>query len=278
MWIAHWAKRKFPELKVIVIPQFFLDQPVKGYFEKRLYTKVDQIITLTNVHKEHLIEMLPVPAEKYVVIPNGVDSEKFFPQDKKDPDRLKVRKSLGIEKENDLLVGLVGKFDIQKGQMEFIEAIKTLKDRHPNVKYVLVGADTHGIEPLQKKILNEILVSNLNSHVQMRGYSQEVQKIIKALDIFIMPSYKETFGLTLVEAMACEKICISSNSGGPTEILDNGSYGLLIEPKSSKAIEDGISEVVKNLKKYEEKAKQAKNRVHHKYRLKDAFTKIKELT
>jgi D-inositol-3-phosphate glycosyltransferase len=278
LWLAHWAKRKFPQIKIIAVPQFFLDQPVKGFFEKRLYGKLDQIITLTNIHKEHLTTMLPVPTEKYVVIPNGVDNEKFFPQDKKDPERLKVRKSLGVDKESDLLVGLIGKFDKQKGQLEFIEAIKNLKGRHPNVKYVIVGADTHGEEPLQKKMLNEILVSDLNSHVQMRGYSNDVQKIIKALDIFIMPSYKETFGLTLVEAMACEKICISTNSGGPAEILDKGTYGLLIEPKSSKAIEDGISEVVKNLKKYEEKAKQAKNRVQQKYRLKDIFTRIKELT
>ncbi|MES2768278.1 MAG: glycosyltransferase family 4 protein [Bdellovibrionota bacterium] len=278
LWLTYWIKIKFPNVKVIGFTQMFVDYPKKGFFHKLVYGKIDQMITLTNIQKEHLLGMLPIPAEKYVVIPNGVDSEKFLPQDRKDPERLKTRKALGVEKENDILVGLIGRFDRQKGQLEFIEAIKNLKDKHPNVKYVLVGADTYGEEPLQKKILNEILVSNLNSHVQVRGFSNEVQKIMKALDVFIMPSYKETFGIVLVEAMACEKICISTNSGGPVEILDNGTYGLLIEPQSSKAIEDGITEIVRNLKKYEEKAKQARNRVQQKYRLKDIFTKIKELT
>jgi glycosyltransferase involved in cell wall biosynthesis len=236
------------------------------------------MITLTQVQKDHLLKMLPIPSEKYVVIPNGVDSEKFLPQDKNDPERIKTRKSLGAEKDKDILVGLIGRFDLQKGQLEFIEAIRNLKDKLPNVKYVLVGADTYGEAPLQKRILNDILNYNLGSHVQVRGFSNEVQKIMKALDIFIMPSYKETFGIVLVEAMACEKICISTNAGGPPEILDHGNYGLLIEPKSSTAIEEGITEVVKNLQKYEEKAKKARNRVQQKYRQKDVFTQIKDLT
>jgi glycosyltransferase involved in cell wall biosynthesis len=235
------------------------------------------MITLTNIQKEHLLNMLPLPENKYVVIPNGVDSEKFLPQDRNSPERLETRKTLGIDSDSDILVGLIGRFDRQKGQLEFIEAIKNLKEKLPHVKYVLVGADTYGEEPLQKKILNEILTSDLNSHVQVRGFSNEVQKIMKALDIFIMPSYKETFGIVLVEAMACEKICIATSSGGPIEILDNGNYGLLIEPQSSKAIEEGITEVVNNMSQYEEKAKNARNRVQQKYRLRDVFTRIKEL-
>ena len=278
LWLTYWVKRKFPHVKVIGFTQMFVDYPKKGFFHKLVYGKLDQMITLTNLQRDHLLNMLPIPAEKYVVIPNGVDSEKFLPQDKKDPERIKIRKSLGAEQDNDILVGLIGRFDRQKGQLEFIEAIKNLKNKHPQVKYVLVGADTYGEEPLQKRILNEILINDLNSHVQVRGFSNEVQKIMKALDVFIMPSYKETFGIVLVEAMACEKICISTNSGGPIEILDKGTYGLLIEPQSSQAIEEGITEVVKNIKKYEDKARQARNRVQQKYRLKDVFTRIKELT
>ncbi len=277
LWLTYWIKKKFPHIKVIGFTQMFVDYPKKGFFHKMVYGKLDQMITLTNIQKEALVQTLPVPVEKYVVIPNGVDSSKFVPTAKDDPERVQMRKSLGVE-DNEILVGLVGRFDRQKGQLEFIEAIKNLKNSLPQVKYVLVGADTYGEEPLQKKILNEILSHNLSSHVQVRGFSNEVQKIMKALDIFIMPSYKETFGIVLVEAMACEKICISTNTGGPVEILDQGTYGLLIEPKSSKAIEEGITEVVNNLKVYEEKAQKARKRVQEKYRLQDVFTRIKELT
>jgi glycosyltransferase involved in cell wall biosynthesis len=277
LWLTYWIKRKFPNIKVIGFTQMFVDYPKKGFFHKLVYGKIDHMITLTNLQKEHLLNMLPVPPEKYLVIPNGVDSEKFLPQEKNDPERLKTRKTLGIEKDNEILVGLIGRFDHQKGQLEFIDAIRNLKSKLPNVKYVLVGEDTYGEAPLQKRILNDILSYDLNSHVQVRGFSNEVQKIMKALDIFIMPSYKETFGIVLVEAMACEKICISTKAGGPIEILDSGTYGLLIEPKSSTAIEEGITEVVKNIHKYEEKAKAARKRVQQKYRLKDVFNQIKDL-
>jgi len=142
----------------------------------------------------------------------------------------------------------------------------------------LVGADSHGSEPLKRKILEEVLLNGLETHVQVRGFMDNIPSIMQALDIFIMPSHKENFGITLIEAMACEKICISTNAGGPAEILEKGEYGLLIEPQSSKAIEDGIQEVVKNIRKYEEKAKAARQRVQQKYRSKDIFNRIKELT
>jgi glycosyltransferase involved in cell wall biosynthesis len=278
LWLTYWVKRKFHNIKVIGLTQMFVDYAKKGFFHKLIYKQLDQMITLTNIQKDHLLEMLPVPAEKYVVIPNGVDSDKFVPQDKNDPERQNVRKSLGVDKNNELLVGLIGRFDRQKGQLEMIEAVKNLKARLPHVKYVLVGADTHGEEPLQKKILQEILLNGLESHVQVRGYTDNVSAIMKALDIFIMPSYKETFGIVLVEAMACEKVCISTNAGGPVEILEKGEFGLLIEPQSAKAIEDGIQEVVKNLAQFEQRAKAARQRVQERYRLKDVFTRIKELT
>ncbi len=278
LWLTYFLKKKFPHVRVIGFTQMFVDYPKKGMFHRMIYGSLDHLITLTNIQKEHLLQMLPVPPEKYVVIPNGVDTSKFQPEPQDSDLRRKTRTSLGVEGGNEILVGLIGRFDRQKGQMEFIEAVKNLKDKHSNVKYVLVGADTYGEEPLQKKILSEIISNNLNSVIQVRGFSNEVQNIMKALDVFIMPSYKETFGIVLIEAMACEKICIATNTGGPVEILDNGKYGLLIEPKSAAAIEEGITEVVNNLSNYREKAKLARKRVEERYQLKDVFQKIKELT
>lgn len=277
LWLTYFLKKKFPEVKVIGFTQMFVDYPKKGFFHRLIYGSLDQMITLTNIQREHLLNMLPVPESKYVVIPNGVDTTQFKPEPDDSELRRKTRESLGVDSDKEILVGLIGRFDRQKGQLEFLDAIKNLKDRFSHVKYVLVGADTYGEEPLQKIILNETLTHNLNSVVQVRGFSNEVQKIMKALDIFIMPSYKETFGIVLVEAMACEKICISTNAGGPIEILDNGKYGLLIEPKSSLAIEEGIVEVLNNYETYKKKAKDARKRVEERYQLKDVFQKIKEL-
>lgn len=278
LWHLYWVKSKFPKTNLIGLTQMYVDLPKKDFLHKLIYSKLDHLITLTNVQKEALLQTLPVPAEKYVVIPNGVDTDKFEPQKKDDPDRVKLRKSLGIEKPHEVLVGVIGRFDRQKGQIELMDAIPTLKERHPHVKYLFLGADTAGEESIQKIILDKILTNKLETHVQVRGFTNKIPQIMNALDIFILPSYKEAFGIVLIEAMALEKICIATNAGGPIEILEKGEYGILIEPKSSKHIEAAISEVVSSIRKYEEKAKKARQRVLQKYRLKDVFTKIKELT
>lgn len=278
LWITYWVKKRNPNLKVIGFNQMFVDYPKKDFWHKLIYKQIDKMVALTQIQKTALLETLPVPAEKYMVIPNGVDTSKFNPISNDDPKREEIRKKLGIQKSNELLVGLIGRFDRQKGQLELIEAIKTLKNLTPQVKYVLVGADTYGEEPIQKKILEEILANDLHTHVQVRGFTDNVSDIMNALDIFIMPSYKETFGIVLVEAMACEKICISTRAGGPIEILNEGECGLLIEPKSSKAIEEAIVEVTRNLSKYRLKAQNARKRALQKYQAKDAMQRIKELT
>lgn len=277
LWITYWVKKKNPNLKIIGFNQMFVDYPKKDLWHKIIYKQIDTMVALTHIQKDALLETLPVPKEKFTVIPNGVDSEIFKPCTTDNPLREEIRAKLGIKKSNELLVGLIGRFDKQKGQIEFIDAIKNLKKSHPHIKYVLVGADTYGEEPIQRKILGEILEHDLHTHTQVRGFTNNVKDIMCALDIFIMPSYKETFGIVLIEAMSCEKICISTRSGGPIEILNEGECGLLIEPKSSKAIEDGIIEVNRNLNTYKLKAQNARKRVLQRYQVKDALNKIQEL-
>ncbi len=278
LWITYWVKKRNPTLKVIGFNQMFVDYPKKDFWHRLIYKHVDTMVALTQIQKNALLETLPVPAEKYSVIPNGVDTSKFTPSSDSDSKRSDMRAKLGVEKSNELLVGLIGRFDKQKGQLEFIEAIKNLKQKAPHIKYVLVGADTYGEEPIQRKILEYILDNDLHTHVQVRGFSDKIQDVMNALDIFIMPSYKETFGIVLVEAMASEKICIATNAGGPIEILNEGECGLLIEPKSIPAIEEGILEVTRNINKYKSKAQSARKRAMQKYQAKDAMQRIKELT
>ncbi len=278
LWITYWVKKRNPQIKVIGFNQMFVDYPKKDFWHRMIYKQIDTMVALTQIQKNALLETLPVPAEKYSVIPNGVDTTKFNPIPQDDPRREEVRKKLGIQKSNELLVGLIGRFDRQKGQIEMIEAIKNLKTTLPNVKYVFVGADTYGEEPIQKRILETILEHDLHTHVQVRGFTDNVSDIMNALDIFIMPSYKETFGIVLVEAMACEKICVATRAGGPIEILNEGECGLLIEPKSSQAIEEALVEISRNLNKYKLKAQNARKRALQKYQAKDAMQRIKDLT
>lgn len=278
LWHLIWIKQSFPNIKIFGLTQMYVDLPKKDFLHRYVYSKMDSLVTLTEVQKNALMQTLPIPAEKYTIIPNGVDSDLFQPTDKNDSKRIAIRKKLGADSKSDILIGMIGRFDRQKGQLEFIDAILKIKDQFPKAKYVFIGDDTKGEESIKKIILDRILSEKLENKVQVRGFTDQVADYLNALDIFVMPSYKETFGIILIEAMSMEKICIATNAGGPLEILDKGEYGLLVEPKSADSLAAGIIDVLRNMTKYENKAKRARQRVLNKYRLKDVITKLKELT
>lgn len=278
LWHLFWIKKKFPKIKLIGITHMFVDVPKKDFFHKILYSKLDHMIALTEVQKAALLKNLPVPENKYIVIPNGIDTEKFVIQKTDDPSRKALRHTLGIQNENEILVGVIGRLDRQKGQLELISAIPTIVQKFPKAKFFVLGANTIGEEDVEKIILDQISKNHLENVVKVLGFTNKVSDYMNALDIFIMPSYKETFGIVLIEAMILEKICISTNAGGPIEILDNGRCGLLIEPKSSKAIADGLSDVITNYSAFQKKAKLAHQRVLEKYDSKIVFKQLAALT
>jgi glycosyltransferase involved in cell wall biosynthesis len=81
---------------------------------------------------------------------------------------------------------------------------------------------------------------NLDDTVIFTGFRDDIPRILSALDIFAMPTYEETFGNCLVEAMLTGLPCIGTDAGGPPEILEGGKVGLLVEPRSVESLARAI--------------------------------------
>lgn len=176
--------------------------------------------------------------KKIEVIPFGVDTKIFRPSEK---DR-KIMEKYGI-KENDLVVGTVRNLEPKYGIEYLIKAFKILITKNVEAKLVIVGEGSS-----KTKLLNLVKNLNLEDKVVFTGFidNQDLWKIYNIFDVFVMPSVEESesFGVSLVEAMACSKACIATKVGGLPEVLEN--YGILVEKQNENQLAEAIEKLLLN--------------------------------
>ena len=92
-----------------------------------------------------------------------------------------------------------------------------------------------------------------------------------------MPSYQETFGLVLIEAMASGCLCLSTMAGGPIDILESGRLGPLVQSRSASALAEGIEGVIKNPQKWESSRAASRKKALSTYDEKSLVENLKKL-
>lgn len=97
-----------------------------------------------------------------------------------------------------------------------------------NIKLVLVGRYEELLDPLKTETLN--IIKN-NSNIIECGYQNDIRKFLSIMDIFVSPSYREGFGLSVIEANAMGKAAIVTSITGYEEIIKDGYNGFYIIPK-----------------------------------------------
>ena len=153
-----------------------------------------------------------IPAEKIKIIPNAVDLDKFYFN--KDI-RKKYREAMGVK--DQVVIGMIARFQYQKNHEFAIEFFNLLSKRMPNAILLLIG-----IGELQEEIQKTVQMYNLESKVKFLGLRNDIENMLQAFDLFILPSRFEGLPLTLVEAQASGLKCITSeNVTEESEITTN---------------------------------------------------------
>lgn len=154
--------------------------------------------------------------------PNGLDVEKFI---NFTSDEDSTRAELNIDKK-DFIFGFIGRIVSDKGINELVSAFNKLPQK--NIKLVLVGRYEELLDPLKTETLN--IIKN-NSNIIECGYQNDIRKFLSIMDIFVSPSYREGFGLSVIEANAMGKAAIVTSITGYEEIIKDGYNGFYIIPK-----------------------------------------------
>jgi glycosyltransferase involved in cell wall biosynthesis len=238
--LAALASMFYSNSKFVFYQQMNSRHNKRDLIHSWVYSKLSLWISLTQNMKNDVVSFTRVPQEKIKVVPLGTDLDLFDPSHYK---KSEAREFFDLPK-NRRIVGVLGRLDAQKGQEVLLRAVPKVVTHHPDVLFLVAGDETAG-EPGYKEYLKTLVEKlEIERFVRFFPFTDDVPRLMAALDVFTLPSFSETFGLVVVEAMAMERPIIATNAGGLPEIITNGKTGLLIKPRDSNAVARAIHRIL----------------------------------
>ena len=209
--------------------------------DKTIAFNATRVLVDSNSQREFLIKQHIVSKEKSSVLADGsicgVDLTRFHINAKK---RISVRKELSIS-ESSVLIIYVGRLTRDKGVFDLVNAFSLLHKQFPETKLLVVGPDEEGIQSQLYNVLQDCIES-----VRFVPYTTEPEHYMQAADIFCLPSYREGFGSSIIEAAAWGLPAIASRIYGLTDAVKEEETGLLVNPGDVTGLANAIIELVKD--------------------------------
>ena len=174
--------------------------------------------------------------------------------------------------DSSFIVGTVANFYPTKGLKYLVEAADVVVKNRQDICFVLVG---DGI--LRKDIEESISRRGLARYFLLLGYRQDVPSLFQMFDLFILPSVKEGFPWVILEAMAAKKTIVATDVGGIPDMMTHGREGILVPPKNSSALADGILYMMTNPRLAKEMGEAARKRVENEFTLEKMLQKTERL-
>jgi len=181
-----------------------------------------------------------IDKDKYILIYNGIDCEKFSP---KNSDKTKFLKEFSLS-EDQIICMSIGSISPRKGFKFLLKAANILYHDHPELVFIIIGGKHYGEEDELDKLSELIYKLNLNKKVIITGSRNDISDILNHCDLYVMPSIVEGFGLALTEAMSMERVCIVSDIEPFKEIIVNGKEGFFFRSKDEKDLAGKIKQVL----------------------------------
>lgn len=173
-------------------------------FEREGMHKADEIIAVSNLTKNKIVEHYGINPDKVTVVHNAIE-----------PADYKSLEEYGIKKDSKIVLFL-GRITIQKGPEYFLYAAKKVLEHEPNVRFIIAGSGDMESFIIEKAaelgIADKVLFAGL-----LKG--DDVHKAYKMADLYVMPSISEPFGLTALESMIAGTPVIISKQSGVSEVI-----------------------------------------------------------
>jgi glycosyltransferase involved in cell wall biosynthesis len=220
--------------------------------------------------KKQVLSHTKFPEDKLHVIPLGtnIDSSSIYSKEE-------AHKLLNLPASK-FLVGVVGRLDEKKGQLEVIQALSWLEENEKNIHVVFIGDKTKNeADAYVQKLQHAIEFNHLQKKITFLPHQSDMQQLYGAFDLVIVPSWEETFGTVTIEAMASGVPVIGSNTAGTAEILGNEKF--LFQPKNSLSLSQTWLEVINNPDLLSDWAIQLQHKFQKKYSMQASLSAWKKL-
>jgi glycosyltransferase involved in cell wall biosynthesis len=242
----------FPHKKkhfvIYTVHGWVFNEPMSN-FKKNIYKtmekfssgKKNKIIVLSEEEKSTGIQTLKIKEEKFSIIPVGIKKQTNI------LDRFSATKKINsilkkeVLKEDDFVYGTIANFYKTKDIPNLIEAFNIKKERLNNFKCILIGEgeEKEKIETLIKKY-------NLENNIFLTGFVENAETLLKAFDVFVLPSVKEGMPYTILEAKEHIIPIIATKVGSIPKIIEDKKTGLLVDPNNAQELAKALKYAFEN--------------------------------
>lgn len=178
---------------------------------------------------------------KIKLLGNGVDLAKF------DPDRFEAdfkrrkRAQIGID-DDAIIVGIIGRLVKEKGYLELFKAMRNVTTTNQKVRLIIIGSE----EPQKPDRISVSTFAEygLAKKILWLGIREDIPELLACCDIYVLPSWREGFPRSAIEAAAMGLPIVATNIRGCRQVVDNGVTGLLVPLRDSDALALAIEKLV----------------------------------
>jgi glycosyltransferase involved in cell wall biosynthesis len=244
--------RIFIKIPIVYYLIFFGDNlriKLLRFLGKRM---VSRFAACSDAIKNDFVERTGFDKSFVKTIRNGIDPEIFTIKDRNYKIYCKNKLNLPSDK---ILISLIARFEIWKGHSVFINAAELLLKKRNDIIFGILGGSLNKeiyrfYSVYEESVKNQIKTKKLEENILLFGHRNDIPEVIHSMDILVCPSKKEPFGLVLLEAMASGIPVISSDSGGPLEIIKDGENGLLFQTDNYNLLAEKIELLLGNEELY----------------------------
>jgi D-inositol-3-phosphate glycosyltransferase len=253
-WLSGWVARELQKRQPAPIVQMFhtlgalKNQVARGHadreterriaIERALMQAADRIVAATPRDRQQMIDLYAAPGDKIVIIPPGVDLNRFHP--------IEVENTKEFFKD-DYTVLFVGRIDPIKGIDVWFRAMALVAQENPRLRdklcVCLIGGDVDDeMEPDAELARLQALKAELGIGDMVTFLGKRSQEALPyyyaSANVVVMPSLYESFGMVALEAMACGTPVVASDVGGLSFVVRNGETGFLVPDNDPRALAD----------------------------------------
>jgi glycosyltransferase involved in cell wall biosynthesis len=242
--LSLWLGRGLATPKYVVTRR--MDYPeANTWYTRYIYNrKVDGVVAISCKISSLLIEA-GVERKKIRLIHSGIDPGPFA-----------AAANLGDVRPERVVVGMAAVLEERKGHRFLLEAARRLKSQGHQVQYCVAGEGS-----LARSLQETATRLGLQHEVQFLGFVSDMPAFLSQVDILVLPSLSEGFGVSALEAMAAEKAVIASRVGGLAELVSDTETGLLVAPRDVEGLANAIAKLAGNRTLLREMGRKGKERL-----------------
>ncbi len=196
---------------------------------------VNRHVCVSQAVRDFTVKMTGISIEKMIVIPNGVDVERFANAS------AVPRESLPDCDDENQIALFVGRLDQQKGVFDLLTVADKLREQFPLLKWLLAGDG-----PLKPEMETRIKNMNLQDRVHLLGRRSDIAELMQTADLFVFPSRWEGMPNVILEAMAARLAIVSCNVEGIDELLTDQQSGIIIPGGDTSAMSNAVATLAQN--------------------------------